>query len=150
MTDRTVLQAWVPGLPKTKGSMTHIGGGHMAESVIGSARWRILMVERFKSDTTWRGVTPIIGPGMPVHVSAEFSLPVDPTSVGSGDIDKLLRNVLDALSACTKKCGPRCKKHAGIYVDDVQVVSSNIAKKRADESGPGVYVTVKWITSQSS
>jgi hypothetical protein len=131
--------------------MTHVGNGHMAESVAGSARWRMMMVERFKAATPRHGdFYSIVPSGIPVHASATFYLPGDPVAVRSGDVDKLLRNVLDALSACTDKCGSGCKKHAGIYVDDVQVVSSDIAKKRAETAGPGVDVIVKWLSDCST
>lgn len=139
---RCVLTAYVPGLPKTKGSLEHIGNGNMKESVVGSVRWRVLMVERFLAATRYIDELnrPIIPAGVAVRVDPVFDLAVDPTSVGSGDIDKLLRNVFDALSAHSAKCPARCRKHAGIYADDVQVTKVGMEKRRG--VAPGVTVTV--------
>lgn len=142
---RTVLTAWVPGLPKTKGSLDHLGGGRVRENVVGSSAWRVMMVERFIAATAWHTTRPIIPAGVRVSVWVAFWLPVEPASVGSGDIDKLLRNVFDALSAHTKRCAPSCRKHAGIYADDVQVVDVFMRKWRATERGPGVDVSVSSI-----
>jgi Holliday junction resolvase RusA-like endonuclease len=128
-----VTEVWVPGAPKTKGSLDHIGGGRVRESVIGSKTWRALVARRVVSERMQRG---LFEPTMaPVGVRILFRLPtpvglVDlppgtlidhaPIETFSGDNDKLYRNVLDAL------------KDAGAYRDDVQVCKL---------SGGKVYVT---------
>ena len=126
-----LLMTWVPGAPKTKGSMAvrNARAGTMKESVIGSTRWRQLIAQRAREmrqqSETWNG---------PAGVSAYFYLPrEDPTVKRSGDIDKLTRNVLDAL------------EDAKIWADDVQCVTLDIRKlglAASPEGGPGVFVTV--------
>lgn len=125
-----LVDTFVPGRAKTKGSLRHRGGGRMEEAVIGSKDWRRMMCERMKSN--WRtgegGVRDAVSGG--VAVSATFSLPCARGSAslitqGSGDIDKLLRNLLDAM------------QDAGVIVNDAQVVRV-ISEKRiaVDTSGP--------------
>lgn len=115
------LRAWVPGRPKTKGSMESQerrgGGRRMVQSVEGSEAWAG-MVERavrakIASESHWSipfdnlPLYPIVGP---VAVRMAFWLPVSEAWSGRpGDLDKLVRNVLDALT------------RAGVYGDDAQV-----------------------------
>lgn len=127
-----MLDIWVPGRPKTKGSMEVVDGrrGVLRESVVGSSRWRALLayepgkiVERAPP-----GVYPLVGA---VMVDMLFLLPVCDVTVGRcGDIDKLVRNVLDAL------------KDAGVYRDDVQVKRVVAEKVAADLLAPGVRIKV--------
>jgi Holliday junction resolvase RusA-like endonuclease len=68
----------------------------------------------------------------PVEVALVFALPVkDVTAVRSGDVDKLARNVLDALT------------RAKVYEDDVLVVRLLAEKLSAGERGPGVFIQVR-------
>ena len=126
------IECWVPGRAKTKGSMRVVNNrsGVLAEAVAGSTRWRQLvayaMVAEKRVYEALSGVAlPIIGPAA---LTIEFQLPHDPISARAGDIDKLTRNIMDALSACSKGCAEDCKNHAGVYVDDVQVCSLNVIK----------------------
>lgn len=145
MNDRLIplVTCFVPGQPKTKGSLTFKGGGYVEESVVGSTRWRELMVERIRSTyqgQPWRG---------PVEVHATFYLR-PPVSYAhwawafwprAGDVDKLTRNLLDALSV--NEAEP--KKGAGVYVDDNQVTKLIVEKLPAPESSPGVDLRVYGI-----
>jgi Holliday junction resolvase RusA-like endonuclease len=64
-------------------------------------------------------------------VAASFALPVeDATATRAGDVDKLGRNLLDAL------------QDAGAYRDDVQVTRLLLDKTPAGERGPGVALRV--------
>ncbi len=117
-----VLEFWVPGAPKTKGSLTarmvkcrctptcngYRGSPQLRDSD-GSKRWRKLVA--YQAGQAMRGVATAFPIAGPVSVELWFSLPViDVTGSGVGDLDKLYRNVLDALT------------DAGVYGDDVQVV----------------------------
>ena len=105
-----VLEVFVPGHPKTKGSLEK-QGGRMVESVAGSKTWRRLVAQRARDVAG--GAAPIVGP---VAVRLAFYLPVIDVWVGRpGDIDKLARNVLDAL-------GSTDPGDAAVYGDDAQVV----------------------------
>jgi Holliday junction resolvase RusA-like endonuclease len=135
MSSRLAFDIWVPGRPKTKGSMEVVNGrrGVLRESVAGSARWRALLAyEPRKIVKQSPEMYPLVGP---VAVDLLFVLPVvDVASGRCGDIDKLVRNVLDAL------------KDAGVYSDDVQVTGV-VAEKAAasDLLAPGVRVKVTYV-----
>lgn len=125
-----MITVWVPGCPKTKGSMEvqHARGGRgraprLVQSVDGSERWAALVAESVKNAM----LEPMSGP---VAVRMVFWLPVADVAVGRpGDIDKLARNVLDALTK------------AGVYEDDAQVVEMPTYKYPArSEIGPGVLI----------
>jgi len=121
---------WIPGAPKTKGSLEHRGHGQMKESVVGSKQWRMLMAERFRA--AHKGAAPLVGG---VGVEAYFIMPtVDVTVARTGDLDKLLRNVLDAL------------QDAGVVTDDVQVGEIKAVKRavRADLPHAGVHVRIRY------
>jgi hypothetical protein len=107
------LQAWVGGRARTKGSLDHIGHGRMRENIAGSKAWRSTVVE-----TVVRTLGGSFGPGGPsgwweaadgplaasltVYLSRPASGPMAsapyPTSIRTGDLDKLQRNVGDALT----------------------------------------------------
>jgi len=130
------LDLWVPGVPRTKGSLRIVNKGRavLSESVAGSKRWRQLVAYsvRGQMGSDW----PVAGP---VGVGLSFYLPVDPYASRAGDIDKLVRNVLDALSDCTPGCAEECKDHAGFYRDDVQV-GHVITVKDGPADNPGVHI----------
>lgn len=98
-----VTECYVAGLARTKGSMTHVGNGRMVESVAGSKTWRRLVSAAVRSERVRR-----LGEGCkPSHAALSFRLAffldgaLDDVAwlvrEGTGDIDKLTRNVLDAL-----------------------------------------------------
>lgn len=105
-----MITVWVPGQPKTKGSMEHRGGGRLQRSdtrddgTSASKRWEDLMAYAL-------GRHPTLEAGTAVAVRATFWLPVDdPTTPRCGDLDKLARAAGDA--------GQRARA----YADDVQIV----------------------------
>ena len=126
-----LVMTWVPGAPKTKGSLAVRNGrtGALREAVAGSTQWRQLIAKRAiecrQRVEAWDG---------PAGVSAYFYLPRDDViTPRAGDIDKLTRNVLDAL------------EDAAIWKDDVQCVTLDIRKlglTRSPEGGPGVFLCV--------
>ncbi len=134
---KMVLQVSVPGHPKTKGSLTPINSGRLTGRVVlrdtpASKRWRQLVA--YAVSGAMRGVTqawPLEGP---VRVTVVYRLAVTEERLieqGSGDVDKLDRNLLDAL------------QDAGLYRNDAQVVRC-WSDKVADLENPGMDFTV-WV-----
>jgi Holliday junction resolvase RusA-like endonuclease len=101
-------------------------GGRAVENVAGSGRWRQLVA--YACTQEMRSVTQAWPLDGPVVAAGVFWLPVkDVTTKGCGDLDKLVRNVLDAL------------QDAGVYGDDVQVTRVLFDKAPATpERGPGL------------
>jgi Holliday junction resolvase RusA-like endonuclease len=128
-----LLAVWVPGRPKTKGSMRvrNAKTGAMSEAVEGSKRWRQLVHYATVAEMARSGDAEVYPLAGSVHVDAWFYLPVDPTGRRAGDLDKLARNLLDAL------------QDAGVYTDDVQVTELGLFKVQAGELGPGVEFWVR-------
>lgn len=148
-----ITRTFVPGRPKTKGSLERVGG-RMVESVPGSKLWRGLMAEAVRNDRRQRGLhTPCAAA---VAVVAMFFLPV-PTELANwlagearttddlglgpgeehaGDVDKLSRNLLDAMTDATA------------YADDVQVQHLTADKVYAvDRERTGVAVLAYEMTA---
>lgn len=141
---RQVLSVWIPGRPKTKGSLdfqpgqkcrccskceAYLPGGRAVENVVGSKRWRQMMAYLVEQDQ--RGVTQAWPLDGPVMVVGAFHLPAVDVSTGRvGDIDKLARNLLDAL------------QDAQVFSDDVQVTRLLCEKVPAGERGPGLDLRV--------
>ena len=123
---RLVLSCWVPGRPKTKGSLTVINAKrNVVSDTPASKRWRQLMAYAAAALVK----APLEGP---VIVVAVFHLPVADVASGRvGDLDKLARNLLDALS------------DAGMYGDDVQVTRLICEKVPADMAGRGPGVDLR-------
>jgi hypothetical protein len=155
-----LTQTWVPGHPKTKGSLT-AKGGHATDTPA-SKRWRALMAERVRQDierrrhpepNVWIDETAWPWRG-PVLVAAYFWL--EPTTgkaiehaheTGAatwpmaGDVDKLARNLLDALAADAKSAA----MNGGAFLNDNQVINCNVWKFPADRSrgrAPGAWISV--------
>lgn len=142
-----LVDTFVAGQPKTKGSVTVRKNGTVTNSRKradgtmdhSSSHWRALMAgavrddyaRRFGSLTT---AAPCVGP---VMVSLLAHLPTDPLAYGAGDLDKLLRNVLDALGTTSKN--PRF--NGGVIVDDNQVTRID-ATKYGPTLQPGVHILV--------
>ena len=140
---KLILSTWIPGRPKTKGSLdfqpgakctccsrceAYKPGGRAVENVAGSSRWRQLMA--YQAGLGMAGKEPIEGP---VIVVAVFYLPAADVAAGRvGDGDKLARNLLDAL------------QDAGVYADDVQVRDLLAFKRSAPGSNhdPGLDLRV--------
>lgn len=115
----------VPGTAKTKGSMRSLGKGRMVEQVKGSSAWRRQVAtavaqglgQRSGPDGPVRLKRPHRGP-VCVHVIFQFAplranlsrAELDRTLGRMGDLDKLQRNVGDAL------------EDAGLIADDAQII----------------------------
>lgn len=136
-----VTETFVPGQPKTKGSMRGVGGGNMIESVAGSTRWRMLVAERVRRDRAQRQLD--VPSARPVGVRLVFWVepPVSligteraatATWIGAGDVDKLARNVLDALT------------DARAYADDNQVVRLLVEECVAAPNRPAGVLVQCW------
>lgn len=128
------ILVWVPGAAKTKGSVDVQRGRRVTQSVRGSEDWAALVT---KAIWTQHGIerpptAPWAFPAGPVAVSLRFWLPVTQAwTTGSGDSDKLARNVLDAVT----------KSRA--YADDVQVTHLQVEKYPArPHPGPGLLLKV--------
>lgn len=128
-----VLNFWVPGPPKTKGSMRVVNASRavLADSPA-SQRWRKLVA--YEAERAIAAAPPTLRRGWPlagaVAVDLTFGLSGDPIAPRAGDLDKLYRNVLDALT------------DAGVYEDDVQVVRLSGWKHYAAEPGVRVRVVI--------
>lgn len=130
-----MLRVWIPGHPKPQGSKIagrrKDGTVFMREANSKARPWRNVVIETLQKEQadTLEG---------PVRVHAHFYMPhlakpiPHPVTRSSYDIDKLSRNILDALTI------------AGIVYDDSQVVTL-IATKEYSEH-PGVQITVESYT----
>ena len=166
-----IVDVFVPGTVKTKGSM-EVGNkatGWLRESVIGSSAWRALMAAQVRDDITRRAesapsraeipITPWYGP-VRVTVVAYLRVPdTDPYAdqglrrrgwlqwlwpiwERAGDLDKITRNVLDALGSRSKNA----KYNGGAIEDDNQVCKIIASKHVADPARPpGVRIIVETI-----
>jgi len=154
-----LVDTFVAGQPKTKGSMSvrNRSTGALAESVAGSSRWRALVAGAVRDDYARRWVertcagpagrcshpraftcgSPPMPYGEGVFVWASFRLPVDPLQVRAGDLDKLLRNVLDALASDARNP----KYNGGVIFNDNQVVTI-VSEKLGPASEPGLQLRV--------
>ena len=122
----------VTGTPAPQGSKRHVGGGRMIEASKRLHPWRDLVIDAAKDQTEL--TDQLVGP---IEVKLEFRIPapkkplhVLPISRRAGDIDKLSRAVLDALTI-SKLIG-----------DDSQVVKLNASKIYVTDY-PGVIVTIR-------
>ena len=124
-----LLSVWIPGNPKTKGSLSVINARRgVVRDSDASRHWRELMVYALRG--AYGKELPASGP---VQVVLWFFMPTEDdrvTDKGVGDIDKLCRNVLDALT------------DAGVYYDDTQVIALRATKMGRAVEGPGVRVSV--------
>jgi Holliday junction resolvase RusA-like endonuclease len=125
-----ITAVWVPGHPKTKGSLDFYGKGQVKETVDNKA-WRELIADEVRRDIARRGLNsgwseaPATGP-IAVHLTFWLDHPdvYGPFS-RAGDLDKLIRLVLDALT------------DAGVYQDDNQVATLPRPLKLPSDGEPG-------------
>lgn len=137
---QTLCDLWVPGIPRPKGSMTHIGAGRMRNASANVSRWQRMMADSARHDMSRRG-THLMPRGAAVSVGCVFMMPhadlPEPREPAIaeriGDVDKLLRCVLDALTGVA-------------YEDDVQVISARESRFYAGTEGPGAVVTATGLT----
>ena len=141
------------GIPRPQGSKRHVGRGILVESSNGVKEWRHDVRDAIFSQYSGATITG------PVAVCCTFlfnrpkghygtgrnagrlkpSAPRHLTSHALGDIDKLLRALLDAISV----------KAGGSLISDDSLVTELMANKRYCEEGelPGAYLTVKPLPS---
>jgi hypothetical protein len=153
-----IVDVFVPGAAKTKGSMEvrNRATGAMKESVAGSSRWRALMAQAVRDDIARRNCTggdrgyncehrapfncgdvePYPG-AVSVTVEAYLPPPVIkwptmpwhwPIWTRAGDLDKLVRNVLDAIGSTSRNT----KMNGNAIVDDNLVCRIVASKHVAD------------------
>ena len=125
----------VRGIPAAQGSKRHVGGGRIVEMSRAVGPWR----EAVRAETQRAMTEPIIRPPYdgPVSVVVLFSLP-RPASLPKKvrhpakrpDLDKLLRAVLDGLTA------------GGAWKDDSQVIRLSSWKQFAGDEGPGCQIGI--------
>ena len=132
-----MLEFWVPGHPKTKGSLRVLNSGRLSGRAVlqdtpASKRWRALVA--YAAGQAMRSVTQAWPLDGPVRVDVEYWLPVkDEVALiaqGAGDKDKLDRNIYDAL------------QDAGVFANDSQVVDGQSTKYVARGRGPGARIIV--------
>ena len=144
-----ILRTFIPGNPKTKGSLkpypTRKRNGTviciLKEQVIGSENWKNVMIEHFSAiiqDPTKFDRSLLCPFDGACELEARFMLPRPPsvktkypTSQFDGDLDKLMRNLGDAL------------EQSGVLNNDARLVDETIIKRFADNCNPGIFVTVK-------
>lgn len=124
----------VSGTPAPQGSKRHVGGGRMIEASKRLHPWRDKVIEAVKEQASLTDT--LVGP---LRVKLYFRIPrpakpkyEQPISRGIGDIDKLSRAILDALTI------------GGLIEDDSHVISMS-ASKRYTTTLPGVTVCVEPI-----
>ena len=127
----------VTGDPAPQGSKRHVGNGRMVEASKRLKPWRDLVIEAAadQADLT----DTITGP---VRVHLEFRIPRPlkpkhelPISRRAGDIDKLVRAVLDGLTI-------------GRLIEDDSHVVNLTATKRYSPTLPGVTVYLEPLETQ--
>ena len=142
MTNR---QLFVPGVPAPQGSKRHVGNGVLVESSKRLRPWRATVTAAIV-EAGWAHDPILAGP---VHVAVQFDLPRPAYHYGTGrnagvlksraplwhdkrgDVDKLSRAVLDALT------------EAGAIRDDAQVASLSATKQYA--AIPGVQIILRTL-----
>jgi hypothetical protein len=150
-----ITELFIPGRPITKGSLTR-QGDRLVDTPQSKA-WRRIMAGAIRDDVRWRHMAyrhepefafgpvervKLPYPG-PVVVYAAWFLPVDPLANQAGDVDKVVRNLLDALSAPGKRTTDP-SLCAGAIVDDNQVQHVD-SWEFLDTERPGVLVRVGTI-----
>jgi Holliday junction resolvase RusA-like endonuclease len=161
-----LIQAKVSGHPRTKGSLNGVCTRnkshtiHYTEQVEQSSAWR-KRVARVLREAQLAEYGRFLQHAGPVEVRLVFHYPRTAASAGGiapshettwptvitlGDIDKLARNVLDALSAPTKRDG--MEGCSALIKDDSQVVLLSVGKFWAhDLAEPGVDILVMGMES---
>lgn len=143
-----ITELVIPGSPITKGSLTR--QGDRLVDTPQSKRWRRLMAGAIRDDLArrWPWNVSSTSPELPytgaVVVHATWWLPVPALQDGAGDLDKLLRNQFDALSAP----GPNTTDTslcASAICDDNQV-QGVLSWKFFDSDTPGVLLVVETVS----
>lgn len=133
-----LLDLWVTGHARTKGSLKPISRRgarvRMVEQVEGSSEWRAEVVRTIRRSGGGDGWQTVAYAPVEVVLDFVYPRPQDSTAeypLAAGDIDKLARNVLDAL------------QDVGLIDNDNQAVSLH-ARKRFGETESGIcHITVR-------
>lgn len=156
-----ITEVWVPGNSRTKGSLTAKGG--YAKDTVQSSRWRALMADQVRRDIAARGLTlarpgedPFIPYAGAVDVELVAFLAVPSNSAppygsfdqpaiwhNAGDVDKLARNVLDAIAADAKSA----IMNGGAIMNDNQVIRLVAEKYAAAPGEQGLWLRVSTLDS---
>ena len=126
----SLLDVYVVGTPRPKGSLRHIGKGRMVEQLEGSPDWRHEVVSA-AHDAIRETAQGDLAVGYPhtgavaVRIRLFFNKPksapktreILPSTRSTGDSDKHARNIFDAL------------QDAGVIKDDAQVVDHHVSKR---------------------
>lgn len=157
-----LIQARAYGRPRTKGSLRGVCTRnrshtiHYSEEVEDSPRWRKIMARALR-EAQLAEYGRLLQHEGPVKVTLNFpfarpdgaigQLPF-PTHITLGDLDKLTRNALDALS--TPKKREQFESCSALLADDSQVVRLDVAKWWASEDiRPGVHIIVETVEESS-
>jgi hypothetical protein len=147
-----ITEVWVPGNPRTKGSLLN------NQDTPQSKRWRALMAEQVRRDIAARGLErarPGEDPFVPYVGAVEVELvaflnyerpkdwPEDGPAIwhNAGDVDKLARNVLDAIAADAKSA----IMNGGAIVNDNQVIRLVAEKYAAAPGEQGLWLRVSTV-----
>jgi len=132
------LEVFVEGSPVPQGSFRHVGNGRIISANPKLNSWRQTIADQVSQKTAVR----LIDESCVVRLV--FTLP-RPKSVSKsrrplpngriGDIDKLARAVLDAISL---------ERYVQIIKDDCLVTDLHAAKRYADHTPPGVRIFITW------
>lgn len=131
----TSISFTVPGKPAPQGSKRHVGRGIMVESSKEVGPWRQLVTLAAHTAMSAAGYSITT---TAVAVDVEFVMPRPkstpkrrtPAAIHRPDLDKLVRAVLDGLTAV-------------LIVDDSQVISLHAGKRLAEiGESPGARITV--------
>jgi crossover junction endodeoxyribonuclease RusA len=134
-----MIQLSVPGVPVPKGSLKHVGRGRLVEQT---------NVKPWMSRIRAAALRHVFGMELPVidaacRVSLTFWFPrpasaknrLYPHLRSTGDLDKLVRAVLDALQPSGHT--------PGILADDSLVVQLRAGKEYVEEGVPRVEITIE-------
>jgi len=128
--DLTVL-----GSPVPQGSFKHVGNGRIIAANPKLNAWRQTIADQIATQTAHRLIEA------PIRLQLVFTLP-RPKSVSRalptariGDLDKLVRSVMDAISL---------ERYCQIIKDDSLVTDLHAAKRYADHTPPGVTILITW------
>lgn len=111
------------GKPRPKGSLRHVGHGRLVEQVKDGPAWRTTVKDAAVAAHDSHRCPPLEGP-LRVEVTVTVAKPQSapkrretyPCTRSSGDGDKLLRNIFDAL------------QDAGVVWDDSQFIVAGLSK----------------------
>lgn len=152
---RVLAWAWIAGHPRTKGSLDPRKGGGLTDSAA-SKRWRAQLVSAVRAACSAAPRAPETSSG-PIAIEALCFEPdgaAEPIAeafpdvrvatrdtTANGDLDKLLRNLLDALAV--DLVGSDQRKGADVFCNDCQVVEIHTHKLiEVGPYGPGILVRV--------